>query len=1266
MNKLTLNQYFSTRLRTQRASTAGKKNHKLKQKIKMEQTELKKTPGRSSFTAKPEMLATIFLMLVSFFAFGSRVNGQGAENLFYYAFDEKIYLSEVRDKAIVRFKQATDSSSAARSIRSYLQGPFSFTVDRIDNSTYYILSANSDIIMETLELRPEVASVNPVLKTVAENTELGTTNEFVAGFLPEVTAETIEKINTRYGVTIVKTELTHILLAVPDRSDVLAIANAYQESGLVKFSHPNFIAEVKQQSVFPNDQFFNFQFPLHNTGQLINDGHFGTNDADVDGPEAWCITKGSPNIVIAVLDEGVTDNHTDLPSSRQVRLTGSNSAAPYDLSNPNDPSPAGNGNHGNACAGIIAATLGNSEGVAGIAPKCKIMPVRIPFGNIPSDVYANAINFAASGADILSNSWGYNNSNPNLFPVIVTAISNAATTGRSGKGAIVVFAAGNTAHHAGSNNGYVTFPGSCLVPSVITVGASDRNDKQANYSPSSNAGSGQTVDVVAPSHKAYPNQIPGENFEVWSMDIPGTPGYNNSNGETLPNAGTNYLSYTGRMGGTSAATPLVSGIAGLVLTMKNSLTAQEVFDLIRTQADKVGGYNYVNGISNEMGAGRVNAHRSVAAASGVSVCCSNSLIDNYHFAQSPVSGDLQPNGAGRADPWFSSYATPQVVTTAGCNDSGYVRFWGHQTNGEVLSQSGLSIVQGRTYQICICIRRTTNSGASYGRIGVTFTNGNSTSYPPSPGSYNGGIIGGGAPTTPPIAPPGITSTNWVTYCYSWTAMNNFNTINLNPLNDFSGGPETVSWMDVDNVCITEVPVVNPACTQNCTVSQLNLSTGYDRVTNSLYPNESYDAKWKLVLSPLTGLNVPRPAAVVSNQAPGSWTDMSGSKWLNPLLVAHAPGGAGYPNNPEPQAAYEFETQFCICDNNSLVNLNFSVLADDSAGIYLDGIPIPVVNGPINYVTPRVINHLVVLNAGVHRLKLRMRNLGGSPLGVNLSGGITGSNIKSPGCCDSTSCITGVKFFDYNRNGVKESNEPLMKNWPIYLNGSSTPLYTDSYGQYTFCSLNGSQVHTVREGLKWFWRNSTPLLHAFYLPSSSVVRRDFGNYKRIRFDWLTQAAPKSLYDGKVTAILRRGSLPHDIVDSGTAYLDSSGLFTPMFTQNLTNGFYYLGISGNNFIESYSVRVNLDSASEFVYDFTSSQSQTLGGNSILVNGKWCFYLGDVNQDDVVDLADLGSIDNDANNFTSGYVPTDLNGDNFVDVYDVLIADNNASNFVGAIKP
>ena len=249
------------------------------------------------------------------------------------------------------------------------------------------------------------------------------------------------------------------------------------------------------------------------------------------------------------------------------------------------------------------------------------MPIKIPFGNYPASVYANAINFAVTNnADIISNSWGYGSSNSNLHPVIISAINNAISNNK-----LVVFAAGNTANRVGGNNGFVSFPANANITDLITVGASDRNNNQANYSPN-----GQALEVSAPSHTAYNSQITGESFNIWTIDAPNTnQGYNSwkdswaglpAVGEILPNNGTNFSAYTGRMGGTSAATPIVAGVLALMKSVNSCLNISQLKNILQNTADKIGGFNYdlsstMPGHSIQLGYGKVNAYNAVSFAS---------------------------------------------------------------------------------------------------------------------------------------------------------------------------------------------------------------------------------------------------------------------------------------------------------------------------------------------------------------------------------------------------------------------------------------------------------------------------------------------------------------------------------------------------------------------------------------------------------------------------------------------------------------------------
>ncbi|MDR3137273.1 MAG: S8 family serine peptidase [Tannerellaceae bacterium] len=561
------------------------------------------------------------LTLLAYILISLQASSQIKSNRYYYAYDEKIPLHEVSNKLIIGFPK-----NNAANIKALIH---TATID-FENDSICILtvdSSQSERLKQTLLQTEGIKSVQPIYKT-DDGMEMGITDEIVVRFNDNALPDDIRKTHEKYQVTIKKTTDLYQLITVPLGIDALDIANRYQLSGLVKYSHPNFLSKVEKHQTIQNDPYFVNQFYLHNTGQTFN-GHSGTAGADINAPEAWDITKGSSDIIVAVIDEGVTSNHPDLPNTRQVRLNGSNFAS----GDVNDPSPVGDDNHGNSCAGVIAASH-NSEGVAGIAPKCKIMPIRIPFGTVPASVYADALTFAkANGAHILSNSWGYGTPNPNAYPVIKNAIEDATLTGRNGKGCVVVFSAGNTACHVYGDNGFVAFPSNVNVSGVLTVGASDRYDTQADYSPTSvlSSSNNQIVDIIAPSHRAYSCYISTETFECWTIDIPGTAGYNTwkntescylpLNGTTFPNSGTNYQAYTGYFGGTSCACPEVAAVAALILSLNSNLTQQQVTDIIESTARKAGNYTYqtVSGISNgtwnsQMGHGVLDTYAAAQAA----------------------------------------------------------------------------------------------------------------------------------------------------------------------------------------------------------------------------------------------------------------------------------------------------------------------------------------------------------------------------------------------------------------------------------------------------------------------------------------------------------------------------------------------------------------------------------------------------------------------------------------------------------------------------
>lgn len=550
-----------------------------------------------------------------------------AQNDFYYTFDsEKIKLEINPDQKVLHFSEVL---------------PFQFPLpaQQLDEQNF-LIDVNLDLSSFS------GYQLIPTYRT-DEGTDLYYTNEVVLKIKESTLSSKGSFEAEAFGLTLVKATPFYQLYTTD--SDALQVSKTIYESGKVEFCTPNFIANVEQFDYYPNDAYFNQQWYLHNTGQGTNDGKSTTPNADIDAPQAWDISKGSPNVVVAIIDEGVTSNHPDLPNTRQLRLNGSNFAYFADgTNNPNDPSPTvstslGN-NHGNACAGLVAATQDNNEGITGVAPLSRIMPIKIPFGNYPASIYADALLFGVvNGADILSNSWGYNTSNPNFQPIIVSAISYALSNQR-----LVVFAAGNTANRIAGNQGFVGFPANANLDNLITVSASDRNNRQANYSPN-----GTSLTVSAPSHTAYHSQIAGESFNIWTIDIPGTNyGYNTWRdawsilppiGEASPHWGPNAGAYTGRMGGTSAATPIVAGVLALMKSVNPFLTLTQYRIILENTSDKVGLYNYnwnpaLAGHSLQLGHGKVNAYRAVERVQSIT----SPTLDLY-VKDSPKEQGQEPN-----------------------------------------------------------------------------------------------------------------------------------------------------------------------------------------------------------------------------------------------------------------------------------------------------------------------------------------------------------------------------------------------------------------------------------------------------------------------------------------------------------------------------------------------------------------------------------------------------------------------------------------------
>jgi len=321
---------------------------------------------------------------------------------------------------------------------------------------------------------------------------------------------------------------------------------------------------------------------------------------------AHAITRGL-GVTIAVIDDGVDIDHPEFASVGKI-------VAPRDVTSASsDPRPRRSGDsHGTACAGVACAD--GNHGASGVAPRARLMPIRLMPG-LGSFHEAEAFRWAAdNGADIISCSWGPpdgkwwdTTTDSGMFPLPAStraAIDYAATSGRDGKGCVIFFAAGN-GNESVDKDGYASYN------KVIAVAACNDRGTRSVYSDF-----GKAVWCAFPSNDFghapfnHPQPLtPG----IWTTDRSGNGGYNPGNvfyGDAAGN-------YANDFGGTSSSCPGAAGVAALVLSANTRLRWNEVKEILRQASDRIdpaNGQYDSQGHSTLYGYGRLNAEAAVKLA----------------------------------------------------------------------------------------------------------------------------------------------------------------------------------------------------------------------------------------------------------------------------------------------------------------------------------------------------------------------------------------------------------------------------------------------------------------------------------------------------------------------------------------------------------------------------------------------------------------------------------------------------------------------------
>ncbi len=445
-----------------------------------------------------------------------------------------------------------------------------------------------------LKKEPAIEFAGRVLVSPQSERPVLYTENFFVKFDGDQSVAACKKILKNYKLTI-KNQLEYArnayFVAAPEDTGLVIfdIAEKLLKEPSVELCHPELLRESRQRAAFPQ------QWHLKKTS--VN----GTTvDAHANVEAAWALSSGL-GATIAIIDDGVDVDHQEFRSAGKV-------FAPRDVTRKtNNPRPGNGDNHGTACAGVACAD--GNFGASGVAPKARLIPIRLA-SVLGSQAEADAFVWAAqNGADVISCSWGpedgvwFRPEDPRHHQVVPLpdstrlAMDFAVTQGRNGKGCVILFAAGN-GNESVDNDGYASYS------KVTAVAACNDKGKRSAYSDF-----GGAVWCAFPSNHGHPSLTPG----IWTTDRAGSLGYNPGD----PLQGDTAGNYTNDFGGTSSACPGVAGVAALVIARNPGLRWDQVRDILKQSCDKidVAGGNYdANGRSPLYGFGRVNAKRAVELA----------------------------------------------------------------------------------------------------------------------------------------------------------------------------------------------------------------------------------------------------------------------------------------------------------------------------------------------------------------------------------------------------------------------------------------------------------------------------------------------------------------------------------------------------------------------------------------------------------------------------------------------------------------------------
>jgi subtilisin family serine protease len=361
------------------------------------------------------------------------------------------------------------------------------------------------------------------------------------------------------------------VLRFDSSAEVDSIVSELRSLDQVEYAEPNYL--VTFGGVVPDDPGFYEQWSLFNLGTGVpwdpnNDGNLdffpSTPNVDIKASEAWEITEGSPDVIVAVTDTGVDITHPDLAANiytnpREIPGNGIDDdhngfiddVHGFNVADQNGDVDDAFG-HGTQMAGVLAAVMNNNIGITGIC-QSKVMPVRFykRYGPDPTQYSATVADAArsllyaiAAGASIINASWTTKLTSDDTKPGEAQALEDAVNA-TNDAGALLVCIAGNDGYDLDYSQIY---PASYRLPNQIVVAASDFNDDiwrdAFNLYPIKSSYGPNTVDLAAPGVSVLTTRARGTCF--------------------LCTQSTDPQDWYTRADGTSISAALVSGVAALV------------------------------------------------------------------------------------------------------------------------------------------------------------------------------------------------------------------------------------------------------------------------------------------------------------------------------------------------------------------------------------------------------------------------------------------------------------------------------------------------------------------------------------------------------------------------------------------------------------------------------------------------------------------------------------------------------------------------------